>query len=134
MVRAPVIGSPAGQERLAMSARGPFCQAAAPAATAVLAWANLILASWPGGTSMSLTHWRVADSRCLPPTARPAKTIKVPAPVIAALMISGAALNSGPFLRLSPSVMAPSLSCDLTFTVGQPAGAAHHPHRVMRGP
>ncbi len=60
-------------------------QAAAPAAIAALAWVHFSLASSLGDTSMSLIHWRVADSRCPPPMARPVSAINVPAPTITEL-------------------------------------------------
>jgi hypothetical protein len=103
-----------GQESLAgVAGGGPFCQAAVPAATAVLAWAHFCLASSLGGTSISLTHWRMAVSRCVLPKASPARATKVPTPTSAALVIRGPALNCGPLLPFSPFsplLMAPSLS------------------------
>src|SRR5208282_1465224 len=81
-------GQPGDQVSAGWSAETPFCQAAAPAAAAVLACAHLILACSRGGVSISLIHWRVAESMCEPPRARPARAIRVPAPTSAALVIS----------------------------------------------
>jgi hypothetical protein len=106
-----------GQESRVTSAREPFCQADAPAETADLAWAHFSLASSLGGTSISLAQRRVAATRWPPPTARPAMTIRVPAPTMLALVISGAAWNCGPLLRLSLLFMTPSLIRDLINTV-----------------
>jgi hypothetical protein len=95
----------------------PFCQACAPADIAALAWVHFILASSLGGTLISLTHRRVADSRWPPPMARPASTIMVPPPTITALVIRVAAWNCGPLLRSSPSLIASSFARNLVITV-----------------
>src|SRR5271165_4105695 len=79
-------------------AETPFCQAAAPAAAAVLACAHLILACSLGGTSISLIHRRVAETRCEPPTAMPARAIRAPAPTNAPPVTSGPVLSSGQLL------------------------------------
>lgn len=106
-----------GQVSLGILVRDPFCQAEAPAATAALVWAHFSLASSLGGTSISLTHRRVAHTRCPLPTARPARTIKVPVPTMTALVISAPALICGPLLRFSLLPMAPSLFRDVITTV-----------------
>ena len=102
----------------------PFCQAVAPADIAARACVHFSRASSLGGTSISLIHWRVADSRYPPPTARPAKAISVPPQTIAALVISGAVLNCGPFVRFSPLLMGPVLRVqpDPTVTTQVPRG------------
>src|SRR5580704_4952085 len=117
--------------RLDCEGCAPFCQAAVPAAIAARAWVHFSLASSLGGTSISLIHWRVDASRCPPPMARPVRTISVPVPTIAALVISGADLNCGPFLRVSPLSMGSILRVqpDPTVTTQVPAG--NHPRRVM---
>ena len=53
-----------GQEVPDESSPGPFCHAAVPAATAVLAWFHLILACSRGGVSISATHYGRAMRRC----------------------------------------------------------------------
>ena len=95
----------------------PSCQAVAPAAIAARACVHFSRASSLGGTSISLIHWRVADIRYPPPTARPTKAISVPPPTIAALVISGAVLNCGPFVRFSPLLMDPSFGVQPDTTV-----------------
>src|SRR5258706_4300506 len=63
----------ARHETLAWLSAGAFCQAPAPAvlaaAAAALACASFCLASSLGGTSISLTHCRSADSKWKPPIA-----------------------------------------------------------------
>src|SRR5271169_5429340 len=88
-------GQPGDQVSAGWSAETPFCQAAAPAAAAVLACAHLILACSLGGTSISLIHRRVAETRCEPPTAMPARAIRAPAPTNAPPVTSGPVLSSG---------------------------------------
>src|SRR6185295_2904032 len=50
---------------------------------------------------------------------------------IAALVISGAVLNCGPFVRFSPLLMGPHPSCEAWSHCGQPGQAGDHPRRVM---
>jgi hypothetical protein len=59
--------------------------------------------------------------------ARPVRTISVPVPTIAALVISGADLNCGPFLRFSPLSMGSILRMQPDPTV-----ISHIPRGIIR--
>src|SRR5580693_3959101 len=72
-------------------------QVAAPDAAAVLACSHFSLASSLGGVSSSLTHCRVAETRCAPATASPTAAMAAPIPIREPPMISGPACTAGQF-------------------------------------
>src|SRR3984957_20455463 len=113
---------PAGQVRVPWGAEAPLCQAAVPAAAAVLACAHLILACSLGGTSIGWIPRRVAANRCVPPTARPARAMRAPAPKSAAPVTIGPVLSSGQLLLFSALVdMPPSRTLVIGFHCLPPA-------------
>src|SRR5205823_9416819 len=114
--------------------RCPLSHAVAPAAAAALARVHFSLASSLGATSIWRIHRRVTTSRCEPPTDRPARTSRVPAPASAAPAISGPGRSSGKLLPLLFCVlvdMAPSrtLVIDRYCRRREPAG--HQLFRVI---
>src|ERR1700722_18259709 len=127
---------PAGQVRVPWGAEAPLCQAAVPAAAAVLACAHLILACSLGGTSISWIHRRVAENRCVPPTARPARAIRAPAPKSAAPVTIGPVLSSGQLLLLLSVLvdMAPSRKLVVDRYSHRTEETGHPPLRVVAPP
>src|SRR5580658_3120933 len=106
-------------------AETPFCQAAAPAAAAVLACAHLIFASSLGGTSISRIHRRVAETTCVPPTAKPASAIRAPAPISDPPVISRPDLNVGRLFLFS-------VVTDITSVLAVGDLSRLSPHRCSR--
>jgi hypothetical protein len=127
----PVMTAGAGQETRAGVVEDPFCQASAAALAAALACAHLNFASWLGGTSISLIHRRVADTRYELPMARPAKVINMPAPTSAPLIMNGPLLISGAASPPPFSVMAPPHASPCDGQCDLPQQRGHHPLRVI---